>query len=203
MSEILFILSSYKTGALLPALQSLLTGVIVALVVLALSGESRVALLSGGIVAGVAWLFLLSRWLVERQAVFYALAPEPVIINEAPEKPEPTVIHIHEGNETRILVLNVEPEKLRALAYGLERGVPLAEKEWCGSGKTFSVSQFRELRNELLSRKLLRWRNESSPAQGVELSPGGRAFIRYCLSIGSNRLPLLTHSSEREHESEI
>ena len=184
MSEILSLLSTIRAGAFLPALQSVITGLIVALVAFAFSGRGELALLSGAVVAGLAWLVLLFHWIGERRAVFYALAPEPVVFRAPEPEParEPLVVHVHEGNDTKILVLNVEPEKLRALARGVEQGYPLSESAWCGSGKPFSLSQFRELRAQLLARGLLRWRNEESSEQGVELAPGGRAFIRYCAS---------------------
>lgn len=68
-------------------------------------------------------------------------------------------------------------DALVELARGLEIGRPFSESEWTGAGRPFSKSDFRQLRSRLLEARLLEWRHPDYPAQGVQMTPIGRAVF--------------------------
>lgn len=71
------------------------------------------------------------------------------------------------------------PERLPDLARGLLSGRrQFAQTAWTGAGQLFSRAEFDQLRGEFLRRGLARWKNPQAPAQGVELTPAGRAVLK-------------------------
>jgi hypothetical protein len=105
-----------------------------------------------------------------------ALAPGPTT---EPERPTVRVELAHQG-EKRLQYLNIpgDPDRLAHLARRVLAGDPLSEARWTGKRGPFSKAEFQALRAELLRAHLVRWRNPGAPAQGVELTPVGRAVFR-------------------------
>lgn len=96
-----------------------------------------------------------------------------------PERPTVRVEVAQEGGRVvRYLDLPGDPDRLAVLARGVLAGRPLSEATWCGAGRPFSRGEFADLRAELLRAGLARWRNPQAPAQGVILTPAGRAVLR-------------------------
>ena len=92
----------------------------------------------------------------------------------------------------QFLDLPAEPGQLITLADGLVNGLSLSEGSWTGSGAPFSRSQFRTLRDALIYSGLARWKDERYRAQGVILSPAGRAVMRRFASMSDTKaLPRL------------
>lgn len=108
----------------------------------------------------------------------YQFGPGQVAPVTGQETPTVKVQIKHEPNRTQFIELPCSEDQLVELAKGvLQRGVPLSEGVWCGRMKPFSKAQFHHLRDEMLKRGLVAWRNEGAPAQGVEvLEPGIRTF---------------------------
>jgi len=103
-----------------------------------------------------------------------ALAPEP-----EPERPTVRVELAHQG-EKRVQYLDLpgDPDRLAHLARKVLAGEPFSEARWTGAGRPFSKGEFQALRAELLRAHLVRWRNPGAPAQGLELTPAGRAVLQ-------------------------
>jgi hypothetical protein len=188
-------LNSYKTGVVLPAAQSVVTGgfftgVLAGVVWLTETPAPVVYLLAGGLfVAWLAWLFLLTHWL---QLVNYANGIQPVtryeVLDEEEPEPEleqPSIIRVNlleeNGGYTRgqFIDLPCQPEQLRLLAGSVVAGGSLSEGSWCGFRKPFTKKQFHELRQALIKKGWLAWRNLNAPAQGVEVTHAGRRVFQH------------------------
>jgi len=70
-------------------------------------------------------------------------------------------------------------DRLRAVAQAILRGGAAFSRR--GLSNVISESQFHTLQKEFLKRGLCYWKNPESEQQGVDLSPGGRAFLRMYL----------------------
>jgi len=70
-------------------------------------------------------------------------------------------------------------DRLRAVAQAILRGGAAFSRR--GLSNVISESQFHTLQQEFLKRGLCYWKNPESEQQGVDLSPGGRAFLRMYL----------------------
>jgi hypothetical protein len=168
-------------AVLIPALQSVISalwmGVAIGLLAWFMWGvfwqaAGILAALTG---AGV-WFSYLRRW-------NYLTGLEPY------QEPDPLPTYdpgrvkielLENGGQTgHFLTLPARAEQLAELGRGIERGAGLGINSWVGSGRPFSRSEFEALRDELLRRGLLAWVNERARAQGVILTPQGRAVMRY------------------------
>lgn len=130
----------------------------------------------------IAWLVLLWRWLKLTTPLERLLnidlnkdgvvgEPEPVQVLRVELKSE-------DGKQLRFLDLPYA-ERLPDFFRSLETGSSLSESTWCGSGAAFSKPEFFRLRDELLKTGIIRWRNPDAPAQGLDLTPSGKAVARY------------------------
>lgn len=153
------------------------------------------AALAGAILAGVVepWepaLFVFSlgallSWLVYRARANRAaelaggvdLEPSP----PAEKKQQVIKLEIKQegGRVMDYVYLPASRAQLRELAGGLIAGRPFTVGAWAGAGRPFSRAEFEQLRHECITRSLAVWRNPGSPAQGVILTPAGRAAMRY------------------------
>jgi len=68
-------------------------------------------------------------------------------------------------------------DQLKLLADGLLNGAPFTEREWCGSGKPYSIAGFRDLRKELVRRGLIELASEKDARQGYVLTDDGSQFM--------------------------
>lgn len=195
-------LHTYQAGALLPGLQAFLSGVFFSLVVLGVSllaGEKQAGiflLVGGSSCAFLVWLVLLRHWLrlVDFQAGFQP-APKVQVIEPAEHQSSVSIRLFEEQNtywRGDFLELPATHQQLRLLASGVVSGSSLAENAWCGANKPFSKAQFQELRQALLERGWLQWRNQKAPAQGCEVTHVGRRVFSYLAE--HNHLPAGTET---------
>lgn len=161
----------------------------------------EIALIAWSVTQALTWIILLFRWskllyVIERSLGLDinrdGYTGEPY---QEPERytPEPVRIELVEqttggGRQTSLIDLPVSQEQLIALADGLLSGSSFSESSWCGSGAPFSKSEFIRLRDEMLKRNLLTWRNPRAPAVGLMLTPGGKACMRYLSSVKQERI---------------
>jgi len=100
--------------------------------------------------------------------------PEPAL----PE-PQPLRVELYQDNGARGEFIDLPySDRLPALASGLLAGRQFAQTAWTGGGQLFSRAEFEELRAAMLKRGLARWKNPQAPAQGIEITPAGRAVLR-------------------------
>lgn len=131
----------------------------------------------GAVVAFIAWLVLRAKVeYVENSLRGYREDPAPEVIHAETVRVE---LRQDEGRRMDYIDLPATRAQLHQLARGLQEGIPFTVSAWTGSRKPFSRGEFEALRAEFIRRGLAEWRNQRSPAQGAELTPTGRAVVRY------------------------
>lgn len=121
----------------------------------------------------------------ERQYRYAAqyISNEPQIITE-PAPIVTVVIDDKTGSKTQTkrFDLPCPLEDLQVLSKGLVAGIAFTEAEWTGSGKPFSRGDngsFTKLRNELVVRGLMAWRDPEVTAKGMSPTKAGWAVFRH------------------------
>jgi len=141
--------------------------------------DKRLGLLGGAAGALVAFL-----WLVSRVAREYFPEPEPKEPKEPKRYDQAVKVAIIDRSEDEYpkceyAHLSIDAKRLRQFASGVLGGRPISEASWTGSQGLFSRGEFGQLRSELLERGLVRWVNERSHSQGLEISKGGLSLLRH------------------------
>ncbi len=185
---------SVHSDVLVPLFQSLITGffggAILALVTwYFIAQDAEYALYAFGIslvvIATVVWMGLLDDhkrllWRVER------LVGKDFDGDGVVGEPETLRIELTTTNEEgfqsmEILDLPGDAHKLREFACAVLAGRAISLASWTGHGGLYSRREFIVLRDELLHRGWMAWRNPHAPAQGVMLTRKGReALERIC-----------------------
>jgi len=188
-SNVMMSYQGLRTAVVIPLTQSSVTGSVAGLMALSLAWAAQVdnPVAMGALAASIShlltWLVMLRRWystveyfesLLDTKA--NAQDENPISV-ETIEKPN-LRLDITDRNRVQILDLPIQPEQLLSWADGLANGLSLSESTWTGSGKLFSTSEYRSLRDILIQRGLARWKNPGSPKQGWELTVAGRAVVR-------------------------
>jgi len=145
-------------------------------------------------VMGVWWTF---RFKVKRTEVLEAIEDEeryyryqvPLPLTEPePVYLEPETVRIEffdgTGSKThdRYYDLPCSRDALTKLANGLVNGIAFSETSWTGKGKPFTRGEngtFIQLRDALLARGLIQWRNTDVPTLGMEPTRAGWAAFRH------------------------
>jgi hypothetical protein len=192
-------LHNMTAGAWLPLMQSVISGLVAGVAVLAvgLAGRWRSPWADAGIVAalvvGLSWLVMARHWLsltaLERLTGLDlnhdGRVGEPEEQETQPTR-EPDFVRVqvdhvtaagHVG-ESQIFNLPATREQLAALAAGVLRdGLTFSERVWTGQGKPFSVDGWRSLRSEFIKRGLLALVSAKDPRQGYVLTLAGRHVL--------------------------
>jgi hypothetical protein len=100
--------------------------------------------------------------------------------------PEERIIHIHEDEvkdnghfEQHRYTLPATESQMEELAIGILReDRPFAQREWIGSRRPFSDTEFRLLRNEMIRRGLLAPSSDKDSRQGFVLTVAGRKVLK-------------------------
>lgn len=168
-----------------PLLQSAITGASLGLCASALAwfvGNERplaIGLLVACLAQAITWLVTLSRW---HRWVYKLEDVTGMDLNRDGEigRPvEPVRVELvgDNGRSTKFIDLPAKEDQLVQLGTGLLQGTPFSEMNWTGRGAAFSKNEFRDIRNEMIRRGLLRWINPNARAQGLELTYPGRAVM--------------------------
>ena len=185
-------LHTYQAGAWLPALQAILTGVFLGVVVLVLAivtdrpMPGLWGLIATGVTTLAMWYTLLRRWL-DLTAPIERITGWDInrdgYIGEAiePEVFEVRLIQQDDTNypKTRIVEISSSKTKFRQLCQGLVAERPFSFDEWAGKGKLYSRDEFIKMRGGMQARDLLEWKNPSNHNQGMGLTTLGWNMIRY------------------------
>ena len=75
------------------------------------------------------------------------------------------------------LDFGVPDEQALAFIRGVLDGRPITETQWTGNGRPFSKTKYNPMRDGLIAKGILQWRNPDAPAQGVELTDKGRTVF--------------------------
>lgn len=190
---------SFETAVVVPTLQALVSGALVG----ATSG------LAAGMVhwdnalwvwglgtfgtASILWLAMLDRWQkVQWEREFWRPeAPQAQVVQQTNNVERISVDVRQDNRTTTILHLNVSAERLADVAKLVLTGRPFVERELCGQNRPLSQAQFREMRDELIQRGLLVWRNPDAPQQGTIFQPAGMALMRRLAGVSTTPPPYL------------
>lgn len=131
------------------------------------------------------WVALQLRWsrlVIElEQALGVDLNRNGVI--DQPEQKQTVRLEVKTDNGWKFAELEgVDLVDLQDLARGVLAGQTFSESSWTGSGRPFSRAQFRRIRDTFVARNWLEWKNADAPAQGLQLTPQGKAVCRYLSS---------------------
>lgn len=185
-------LHTQQAGAILPLLQSVITGALVGLLALAVLLVLRArdawiwALLIGLSVTTLVWAALQLHWYwltrIEKMTGM-DLNGDGMIGQEPARETSHTVrVNVEEIRQGHVRIVTarfpVDEWMMQDLAKGLLAGIPFAERHWTGRGKPFSLREFRLTRDEMLKRGLIRPVSEKSNLQGYELTKTGLAVMR-------------------------
>jgi hypothetical protein len=160
-------------AVVIPLLQSAITAIGAGLLTIAgcvLLGADRpltYGCATGALIFVVAWLGLMDRW--------YRL----VGFESNPPPSRPFRVELAVGRSTLIYSLPASQEQLTALSRAILSGASLNELSFSGPGAIFTRAGWRQLRDELIRRNLLAWRNPSAPGQGCVVTAQGLAVFRY------------------------
>jgi hypothetical protein len=186
------------TAVVIPLLQSLVSGASIGAAAASIAVVANYAhpwhIFGVGMtcVQAGSWLLLLRRWL----DVTWALdtwAPDRHHDDQPEPAPAVTVeslrLQIQQDNRTQIININVPAERIYEAAALVIGGAPFAERELAGAGRPLSQREFRLLRDELLRRQYLAWKN-SDPHQGVEITPAGQQLFIQLAALAGATTPL-------------
>jgi len=183
-------LHTVQAGVWLPFWQSTITGALAGILlwILAIQFRWRDALIHGlvfwVIVQGITWLYLQRHWILiafERVAKIDVNGDGRVGAAPKQEIPEVRVRieHIKQDGHYQqdIMTLPATLEQMRALAEGITSGLPFTERNFTGSGRPFSIDQFRALRSEMIRRGLLTLEGSKDARQGFKMTDEGKAVL--------------------------
>lgn len=175
-------------GVGLPLAQAAITGLLFGLAVWIYAALLKVAEAwrwGAGFAVGVAvltWLILLVRWSDLTRPIeklTHLDINRDGLIGDLPVRPVVRVeVRSNEGKRAQFADIPTTHPKMIAFAKGVINGTPISESNWTGKGKTFSIDEFRAVRDVFLSRGWMRWKNNEFHDQGLELAPFGREVMR-------------------------
>ena len=190
-------LHTILAAALIPLIQSLLTGLVVSIVSFAIAltfgKENPWSWLLWGFllpVVGV-WVFSIRRWFKLTDWLPYAEKVTNIDINrdgqigKAIERPEPkkmtiTVRDIRDQGSLSVMKyeLPASNEQVLAFAEGIAQGISLAEANWIGPSNPFTRDEYRAFRGELIRRRWVELANHKSTNHGFQMTRAGQAVMR-------------------------
>lgn len=185
-------LHTHAAGAFVPLVQSSITGALAMLLVGAGVIKFRVAdgwfwvLIAWVSITTVAWLVLQRHWfaltMVGLEAVIDTGNGDDVIGFEQTARHK-IIVDVKDTKDGRYEMqsayLPVSEDEMIELACALLRGQSFSEKGWTGTGKMFSVDQFRNMRIEMLKRGILAPASSKDARQGYVLTRAGRAVMEH------------------------
>lgn len=177
-----------------PAVQSIITGAFIGLLVLVLVIYWDVAdvwfwaTFAGLSSATLTWLYLLGHWWSLTAAVERAVnididedgtIGEPVTI----EPPKLVRVEVHNDNKGFAQTTFAElpyAERIPELAAGLAANIPFTVARWVGQskGRLFTANEFITLRDALLAHGWIRANNEHDESRGYSLTRTGLDVMR-------------------------
>lgn len=88
-------------------------------------------------------------------------------------------LEIHHKPSDRIQFMNLPMNKaqMQKLFIGLQQGLPFSENVWSGGGKPFTRDEFRGVRDVMVAKGWVRYRDERARNLGLELTQEGKSII--------------------------
>ncbi len=191
-------LHTFTAAALLPLVQATITAIVACVAAGTLLylfnaiDYVKPIVVVGAFTFFVTWLFLQRRWLNLTNLEW--MLKLDLNNNGRIDEPQQASIrvqvdeltkqgHIH---QSQMFELPCTEKQLNAVAVGiLEHRKTLAEKEWTGSGKPFSINEFRAMRSEMIKRGMIVPASSKSERQGFVFTRAGEAILRHYVSTPS------------------
>lgn len=186
---------SREVAVTVPLLQAVVTGATSAVVIgMAIGGfalwidHSPIlpglvgAVASFPVITLAAWLNRMADW---RSLIWQLETALKVDIDqdETIGEPETVRVEVLEKDTGRQVFGELpHPRKLPAFFSGVLAGRGLAETTWGGKGKLFTLPEFRNLRDILLQRGWIEFKDPEAPLMGYRLTRQGEAVARYFAS---------------------
>lgn len=128
----------------------------------------------------ISWLYALNRWMtiVHILETWSPNDDHAPLVSNTTTNVESIRLAVTQDNRIQIFNLNIDPQRIYKAAALIADGASFTERDLTGSGRPLSQSEFRQLRNELIRRGFLYWRNPAEPRQGVEFTAAGRHLFR-------------------------
>jgi hypothetical protein len=185
-------LHTFTAAALIPLVQATITAIVACvgtatvLYVFDAIDYMKPIIAIGALTWVITWLLLQRRWLTLTN--LERLLKQDLNNDTYVGEPEPASIriqldeirnngHIH---QTQMFELPCTEAQLQALADGVLRlDKTLAEKEWTGAGKPFSINEFRTVRSEMLKRGMVVPASSKSERQGFVFTRAGEAVLKH------------------------
>lgn len=181
--------ATFQADVAVPLAQSVITGLFFGSAGVAVV-DVATGLAFGLGCAGVCWLILTDQhrrllWNIETWT-----GADPDGDGETGEPQVARVeIDVTDGKRKQAINLDVGVplEKLVRFAQGVQRGKPLTDREWTGTGRLFSGSELTDLRNALMARGLAKWKNPHHRKQGWLLTGRGEKVMQRLASAGGTQ----------------
>ena len=186
--------SNIHSDVLVPLAQASITGTLIgasasAIFLLLVSKDTDVAVyifsVTFVLVTAVVWMQLMRDrnqllWKVER-LTGKDFNGDGVVGEPETLRIELSAVNEHGFQYMETLDIPGSASKFREFACGVLSGRAISIASWTGQGGLYSKREFVALRDELLKRGWLKWRNPHAPAQGVTLTRKGRSALeRIC-----------------------
>jgi len=191
---------SMSTAVWIPAAQAVITGISAGAVAgsaawLVEYGRPWPVLFTTATIAHtITWLSMLRRWkdLIWRiESALGVDLEQDGVAGQLDQRQAPIRVEVIQDRKIQIVDLPAQQDQLIDLATGLLRGVPFSEAQWTGRGQPFSKRQFKQLREAMIARGLIRWNNPDAPAQGLALTHTGSAMVQTFAAMAASPTPAL------------
>ena len=173
---------SFKEEVIIPAGKAIIFGGFSALTAIAILRARHTPNDAWGIVFGLV-ISSASFWILAWRPI-PKLEKNPLTADEVrtfSEQVEITLIDKTEPNYTKgkFIKTRLHPDKLIRLARHLDSGGKFSGTELGGKGLLFSRADYEKVRKDFVDGQLIRWINPLANTVGLELTIGGRAFVRH------------------------
>ncbi|MCW4004959.1 MAG: hypothetical protein NWE95_13730 [Candidatus Bathyarchaeota archaeon] len=177
---------SLGPAVLIPGLQAIITGILAGGAIGSLAwlvdytNPWRVWLFGTFSAQALSWTAAIFRWM----AIIHTLESwspnndQASSVTNTTTNVETLRLAVTQDNRIQIFNLNIDPQRIYQAAALVTDGASFTERDLTGSGRPLSQSEFRQLRDELIRRGFLHWRNPAEPRQGTELTAAGRHLFR-------------------------
>jgi len=189
---------STEASIKIPLLQALITALFLSVLITVIAWYAGVKAwysvlgISFLVVSAGAWLLLQRRWyklVLELEQIFNLDFSGDGKVGAPPELVRIEVSRNDIPGTHQVQIYELEKslfEKLKYLAPAAISGLPISESAWCGAGKPFSKNEFHQVRDELIKRGWLFWKNPDEHSLGLEVSKVGKVVFKH---LSGNRSP--------------
>ena len=193
---------SFKREVIIPAGKAIVLGGFSALTAIAVLRARGTANDAWGVVFGLV-VASVDYWILVWNTGAISKIKPPPTVNPFKTYAEEIQISVIDKTDPvypkgRFIKTKISKERLIKLALHLKGGGKFSGTDLGGHGKLFSRNEYEKLRKDFLDGGLVRWKNEYAPTVGLDLTYGGRAFVRHYSSLQSIPPFIPKHYGDRQ-----